>query len=85
MFTSILCRRLIFLAFSNSIVSGAQFGFQPIFGTTEAIFALLCLISQALPTKKMFCCCFVDNKKAFDSFNREKLYRKLEYYGIQRN
>lgn len=83
LFTAILNRRLILLASSNSIVTDVQFGFQPMLGTTEAIFALHCLVSQALQTKKRFYCCVVDYKKAFDSINREKLYRKLKHYGIQ--
>jgi hypothetical protein len=65
------------------IISDAQFGFQPKLGTTEAIFAIHCLITQSLQTKKRLYCCFVDYKKAFDSVNREKLYRKLKHYGIQ--
>ena len=70
-------------ASSNDVITDAQFGFQPNLGTTEAIFVLYCLVIQTLQNKKRFYCCFVDYKKAFDSINREKLYKKLKYNGIQ--
>ena len=54
-------------------------------GTTEAIFVLHCLVTETLQNKKRVYCCFVDYKKAFDYINREKLYKKLKYYGIQGN
>ena len=67
---------------SNDVITDAQFGFQPILGTTEPIFVLHCLVTEKLQNKEMLQC-FVDFKKTFDSINREKLYKKLKHYGIQ--
>jgi hypothetical protein len=39
---------------TNDIISDAQFGFQPNLGTTEAIFALHCLITQPLQNKNVY-------------------------------
>ena len=66
----------------NSIVTDAQFGFKPGYGTTDAIFLLHTVISKVLSSKKKLYCCFVDYRKAFDSVNRYKLLFKLARSGI---
>ena len=66
----------------NSIVTDAQFGFKPGYGTTDAIFSLHTIISKVLSSQKKLYCCFVDYHKAFDSVNRYKLLFKLARSGI---
>lgn len=82
-FTSVLNNRLMEWSSENDIISDAQFGFKPGFGTTDAIFALHGLISNYLSKGKKLYCCFVDYKKAFDKVNRNKLFFKLNKSGIK--
>jgi hypothetical protein len=51
----------------NNIVSDAQYGFKPGYGTRDAIFALNGLISKTLKSHKRLYCCFIDYKCAFDT------------------
>lgn len=48
-------------------------------------FCTKCLVSETLQTNERFYFCFIDYKKAFNAINREKLYMKLKYDGIQGN
>ena len=66
----------------NSIVTDAQFGFKPGYGTTDVILSLHTIISKVLSSKKKLYCCFVDYLKTFDSVNRYKLLFKLARSGI---
>ena len=57
-FTSVINNRLLKWSDENSIVTDAQFGFKPGFGTTDAIFSLHTFISKVLSSKKailLFC------------------------------
>ena len=84
--TLISCLEKIFTSVKwsdkNSIVTDAQFGFKPGYGTTDAIFSLHTVISKVLSSKKKLYCCFVNYRKAFDSVNRYKLLFKLARSGI---
>ena len=60
----------------NDVLTDAQFGFRPGYGTIDAIFVLNSIISQTLCKKKRLYCAFVDFKTAFDSINRFKLWLK---------
>jgi hypothetical protein len=51
-FSSVLNDRLLKWSDENNIVSDAQFGFKPGFGTTNAIFALQGVISRTLSRNK---------------------------------
>jgi hypothetical protein len=51
----------------NSVLTDAQFGFRPGYGTHDAIFALHSIISKSLRQGKRLYCCFIDYVKAFDS------------------
>ena len=82
MFTSVINNRLLKWSNENSIVTDAQFGFKPGYGTTDAIFSLHTVISKVLSSKKKLYCCVVDYRKAFDSVNRYKLLFKLARSGI---
>ena len=55
----------------------AQAGFRPDHRTTDHIFTLQTLISQARAHHRPLYCCFVDFKKAFDSVPRELLWQRL--------
>ena len=81
-FKSVINNRLLKWSYENSIVTGAQFGFKPGYGTHDAIFSLHTVISKVLSSKKKLYCCFVDYRKAFDSVNRYKPLFKLARSGI---
>ena len=81
-FTSVINNRLLKWSNENSIVTDAQYGFKPGYGTTDASFSLHTVISKVLSRKKKLYCCFVDYRKAFDSANRYKLLFKLARSGI---
>ena len=83
LFTSILNHRLVHWSEKDDIITDAQFGVQPQTGTAEAIFCLSSLINLTLSNKKRLYCCFIDFKKAFDSIDRIKLWKKLSMYGIR--
>ena len=83
-FTSVINNRLLKWSDENNIVTDAQFGFKPGYGTTDAIVSLHSIISIVLSSKKKLYCSFVDYRKAFDSVNTYKLLFKLERSGITR-
>ena len=84
LFTFVLNKRLLNWDKVNSIITDAQFGFRPGFGTVDAIFVLQSLINKYLRKKggRLYCC-FIDYRKAFDFVNRSKLWIKLTKTGIQ--
>ncbi|XP_071123308.1 uncharacterized protein [Mytilus edulis] len=85
LFTSIINTRLTKWSEKHNIITDAQFGFKPGYGTTDAIFALHSLISKSLRSGKRFYCCFIDYKKAFDSVSHFKLWLRLIRCGISGN
>ena len=52
-----------------------QAGFRPGHGTEEQIFILLNIIEQSLEWNSVLYLVFVDYEKAFDSIDRETLWR----------
>ena len=82
LFTSLINTRLLKWSEEHNVLSDAQFGFKPGFGTTDAIFALHSLISNTLRKGKQLYCCFIDYIKAFDSVSHFKLWNKLARCGI---
>ena len=60
LFTSVLCNRILDWNSKNDVITDAQFGFKPGFGTIDAIFVLQSLISRTLKRKKRLYCCFID-------------------------
>ena len=60
----------------------SQAGFRSDHRTTDHIFTLHTLISQARARRRPLYCCFVDFKKAFDSVPRELLWQRLREAGI---
>ena len=83
LFTSVLNQRLLKWSQCNDVITDAQFGFRPGYGTVDAIFVLNSIISQTLNNKKRLYCAFVDFQTAFDSINRCKLWYKLSKIGIK--
>ena len=68
---------------TEHLLSEAQFGFRKGRGCTDAIFALRQLCEKAIEYDQNLHLVFVDQEKAFDRVNRDKLWKVLEQYGIQ--
>lgn len=83
LFTSVLNQRLMDWSDSFDVITDAQFGFRPGFGTVDAIFALISVIFKSLSANKRLYCCFVDYTKAFDTVQRLMLWYKLSKIGFQ--
>ena len=82
LFTSLINNRLLKWSESQNVVSDAQFGFKPNYGTKDAIFALHSIIYKTLKCKRKLYCCFVDHKKVFDSVPHIELWQKMIKSGI---
>ena len=82
LFTTLINARLVKWSADHGVLTDAQFGLRPGYGTTDAIFALNSLISKSLRSGKRFYCCFIDYKKAFDSVKHMKLWLRLIRLGI---
>ena len=82
-FASLLCNRLTEWADLNNIISNAQAGFRKNYSTIDNIFVLQSVVTNSLSKKrgKLFAA-FVDFKAAFDSVDRDILFRKLRSYNI---
>ena len=85
MFTCILDKRLDDFMNTNSILPEEQAGFRKGYSTIDHIFSLYAMISMQFSKNKKLYVCFVDFQKAFDSINREALFRILEQNGITGN
>lgn len=81
--TSVINTRLLNWASTYDVITDAQFGFRPGFGTVDAIFALNSVVNKCFNNKKRLYCCFVDYKKALDTIDREKLWSKMYRLGIR--
>ncbi len=82
LFTSVLNARLLKWSEQNDIITDAQFGFKPGFGTTDAIFALHSIVAKYLNTRGRLYSCFIYYKKAFESVDHYKLWRRMIKSGI---
>ncbi|MES9883146.1 MAG: reverse transcriptase family protein [Sedimenticola sp.] len=82
LFTSVLNSRLLAWSQQNDIITDAQYGFKPGFGTTDAIFALHAIVSKYLNSSGRLYTCFIDYKKAFDTVDHYKLWRRMIKSGI---
>ena len=54
LFTSVLIQRLLKWSQCNDVITDAQFGFRPGYGTVDAIFVLNSIIPQTLNNKKIY-------------------------------
>ena len=59
-----------------------QAGFRKDHRTTDNVFIISTLISNARKSKRKLYCCFVDFKKAFDSVPRQSLWEVLSSIGV---
>ena len=65
------------------LLSEGQMGFRKGRGCTDAIFALRQLSEKTIEHNKELNLVFVDQEKAFDRVNRNKLWKTLEEYDVR--
>ena len=91
LFTTILCNRLTEWAETNNKLPETQAGFRKGRGCLDQIFSLMCIVQIKLrnissdPKKRRYgklYALFVDLRRAFDSINHCKLWRKLHSLGV---
>ena len=85
LFTSLLNTRLTKFVEDNQLLSESQAGFRAGYSTLDHIFVLKSIIDLYLCQGRRLFCAFVDYSKAFDTVNRQRLWRKLIDHGIQGN
>ena len=66
----------------DKLLRREQAGFRPKHGTEEQIFILRNIIEQSLEWNTVLYLVFVDYEKAFDSIDRETLWKIMKAYGI---
>ena len=81
-FTGVLNKRLQTWASDNFLISEEQAGFRKSYATVDNVFILHSLIRNCLDRKRKLYVAFIDYKKAFDSINRNALWKILEQNGI---
>ena len=79
LFTTAIGRHLELWCESEDVLSMNQIGFTQ---GHRTIFILSTLVEKFKATHKPLVFCFIDHKKAFDSVNREILWRKLLQLGL---
>ena len=83
LFSSILNHRLLDFADNNNLLHPSQIGFLRDNRTSDHILALRALIEKySLHYKQKVYACFIDFKKAFDSFWHDGLFHRILSYGI---
>uniref|UniRef100_A0A8D8R0B9 Craniofacial development protein 2 n=1 Tax=Cacopsylla melanoneura TaxID=428564 RepID=A0A8D8R0B9_9HEMI len=73
----VIYNRLTVLA--EEVLSDTQCGFRQNKSTTDMVFSIRQLIEKTLEQNSKLCIAFIDFTKAFDSVNRESLFKTLEY------
>lgn len=81
-FSHLLLGRLDRWAEAGGWRADTQFGFRADVGTSEATFMLRHVLDKAKAEKKPMCAAFVDFKQAYDSVDRELLWRCLTRMGV---
>ena len=83
-FTSVLTNRLYNWAEQNDRIRPEQAGFRRNYSTTDHIFTLRQIISNALygERRQKIYCIFVDYQKAFDTVKRHVVWEILEKIGV---
>ena len=69
----------------NNLVCKSQFGFRKRMSTEDAVLDIVNELYYAFDRGETVIGVFLDLSKAFNTLNKELLYRKLEYYGIRGN
>lgn len=79
-FSKILLSRLN--PYTESIIEEQQTGFMKGRSTIDQVFLLKQVVSKYWEFNKSFCGIFIDFKKAYDSIDRDALFKKMEKHGI---
>ena len=79
LYTSILNRRLLFLLETYEVISDLQNDFRPLRTCQDHILTLHNIVLNRKLRGNDTYACFVDFKKAFDSINRDLLWRNFHY------
>ena len=82
-FTSIVTARLQSWAETNNLIVEEQAGFRAGYSTVDNMFILQGIIQRYLSRKRKLYTAFVDFKKAFDTVDRDALWKVLEMYGMK--
>ena len=80
--TKILNSRMMEVCERENFFGATQYGFRPGRSTTDCIFLLLAAIRKAKKKKFKISMAFCDLQKAYDSVNREILYKLLQSIGF---
>ena len=70
---------------NNNLFSSKQYAYRKGVSTSDAVLDIVNSLYDAFDVGETAVGVFLDLAKAFDSLNREILFRKLEYYGIGGN
>ena len=65
-----------------SLFSASQYGFRNGLSTVDATLSIVNSLYESFDRREVTVGVFVDLAKAFDSLDREKLFKKLSFYGI---
>lgn len=82
-YTSVLNERVTKWCEKHGVLSEEQAGFRPGRSTVDHIFSVAEVIRLRRSRKKETHCCFLDIKKAYDSINRDALWKRLLDVGIK--
>ena len=82
LYCSVLNRRLTSWAEQNGKVVDEQNGFRKGRSTTDHILSLTSIIDTRKKCKKSTFCAFIDFKKAYDTFDRTLLWKRLSDIGV---
>ena len=85
LFSRILHNRIEKHIIDNDIMMENQTGFRKGYRTSDHILTLKSIIEKQIKKGVYLYTCFVDFEKAFDTFWRNALFKKLEYMGIKGN
>ena len=81
-YTGVLCNRLTEWVEKRKLLVKEQAGFRKGFGTVDNAFVLNFLVEKEIQRKGKLYTCFIDFKRAFDSVNREFLWKKMSRLGL---
>ena len=82
LYCSVINERLTKWAESKNIITDEQNGFRKKRSTTDHISSLTSIIDTRKKLKMSTFCAFIDFRKAYDTINREKLWRRLSDIGV---
>ena len=85
LYCSVINERLTKWAESKNIITDEQNGFRKKRSTTDHISSLTSIIYIRKKLKMSTFCAFIDYRKAYDTINRDKLWRRLSDIGVGGN